>query len=167
MQPWRKSTMDLVSSIPVSDYPRYPRIFFGHRKWRHRDGARDVLMPFVNVILIKHLSRLFSSIALISAWLLRNRKFGSRSILVYAFHSPHVLAALMALRIFGGKAILILPDLPAYSDTGSHRGLIRRTAKALDILWMPWMIRKFDGLVVVSKHIAEDLDIGDVQYIVA
>jgi glycosyltransferase involved in cell wall biosynthesis len=160
------STIDIVSSIPVSDYPRFPQVLFGYRKWAHRDGAKNVMMPFVNVILLKHFSRLFFALAFISAWMYRNRKLGARCILVYAFHSPYVLAALIASRIFGGKSILIIPDLPSFSDAGIRRGMVRRAAKALDVLWLPWLARKFEGLVVVSRHIAEDLAIEGVPYLI-
>jgi hypothetical protein len=160
------SPMDLLGSLPASDYPRFRKVFFGYRKWSHRDGAEDVLMPFVNVILLKHLSRLIFSLGFISAWLSRRGTSGSKSVLVYSMHSPYVLAALIASRIFGGKAVLIIPDLPTYTDVGIPRGLIRSAAKGLDILWLRRLIRKFDGLVVVSRHIVEDLDVEGIPYLV-
>jgi len=160
------SHLDLLSSIPASDYPRGRKIFFGYRKWRHREESEDVLIPFVNVILLKHLSRLFFSLVFIIAWLYRHRNAGRKSILVYAMHSPYVLATLAASRILGGSAVLIIPDLPAFSDVGIKRGPIRRALKALDVLCLPWLTRKFDGLVVLSRHIAEDLGVTEVPYIV-
>lgn len=158
--------MDLLGSIPASDYPNFPKIFFGYRRWKHRDGAEDVLMPFVNLILLKHLSRFFLSLLFISAWLRRHRGCVVRSVLVYAMHTPHVMAALIATRIFGGKRILIIPDLPNYSDVGMKRGFLRRAAKRIDIRLLPWLAGRFDGLVVVSRYIVADLCIEGIPHIV-
>jgi len=149
--------VDLVSAVAVSDYPNCPRLLFGYTKFRHREGAHDVLMPYINIIILKHITRLLSALVLLSSWFLRNRTCRNKLVLVYGMHSPFVLATLITAQFFGGKVVVIIPDLPTYTDFGIRRGIVRRVTKPIDAYFQSKLIRKVTGLVVLTKYIAEDL----------
>ena len=144
--------MDLIGSVPASDYPRNPRFVFGFRRWAHKSGASDVVMPFVNVIFLKHLTRLLSTFALLCKWLVKNRKAKNRHILIYAMHSPYVLAAALAKLLFQTKITVVVLDLPAFMNAGLKVSVIRRIAKIVDALIMGVAMRSMDGLIVLTEH---------------
>ena len=149
--------MDLISAVAASDYPSFPQIFFSHLKFKHRQDADDTLMPFVNIIILKHITRFLSSLILVFAWLFRNRRSPGKQILIYGMHSPFLLAALLTTRFLKAKVVLIVPDLPAYTDFGIRRGLIRRLTKPIDTYLLTRMMRKVQGLIVLTRYMAEDL----------
>ena len=148
--------VDIISSVAVSDYPAYPQILFRCSRFSHCQGANDVLLPFINIFLLKHITRLFSTLVLVLTWLWQNKRYAKKRILVYGMHSPHVLAAVVAIRLLGGKAVLIIPDLPAYADVGIRRGVVRRITKPLDICILSRLLQRMSGLVVLTKYMAED-----------
>lgn len=150
-------SVDLIGSVPASDYPRNPRIFFGLKRWSHVTGANDIVMPFVNVIFLKHVTRFFSTFFLLCIWLLKNRRSNNRHVLIYAMHSPYVFAAILAKLFFKTKVTLIVPDLPAFMNIGIRVGVVRLIAKNVDALIMRAAMRTMDGLIVLTKHAGRDI----------
>ena len=49
----------LLSSAPVSDYPRNDRLAWGRERFVE-GGAVGLMMPFINVLLLKHVTRYLS-----------------------------------------------------------------------------------------------------------
>lgn len=152
--------VDLASAVAVSDYPAFPQIVFPYVRFSHTAGARDVLLPYLNIILLRHVTRLFSSLAFTFAWLRRQDRNARRVILVYAMHSPFVVTALMMSRLFGAKAAIIIPDLANYTEFGIRRGRVRRAAKPLDNWLQTALIAQFDGLIVLTEYMAQRLAPG-------
>lgn len=149
--------LDLISAVPASDYPDNSRIFFRFSKWKHQDSANDIIMPYVNIIIIKHITRFISSLLLVSSWLVKNRHIKNRHILIYAMHSPFMFASVLSSLLFGGKVTLIIPDLPAFMDLGVHRNIILRMAKKIDAFIMNKMLHRMAGIIALTKHMAKDI----------
>lgn len=154
------TAIDRISSVAVSDFPTFPKIFFGYRSFFHRDGAKYILMPFMNIILFKHLTRFISALFFLSRWLWHNKEVKNRQVIVYGMNSSLMLATIMATHLFGGTRILIVPDLPAYADYGTQRGPMRRLTKPLDIALLMKLLKKIHGLIVLTPYIAEDFAPG-------
>ena len=148
--------IDLISSIPVNNYPLFPRIFICGSKWKHRPNANDVTLPFINIVLFKHITRFISCLVSVSNWLIRNRGYEAKQIIIYALHSPHVLASMAATIVFGGDVVIMIPDMPAYMDRGLKRNLIRRILKPFDSFLLTRLMNKAKGLIVLTKQMAED-----------
>lgn len=149
--------VELIGAAPASDYPRNPRLSFGYKKWSHVENAQDATIPFINLILIKHITRLFSCFALILKWLYCNRASENRHVIVYVMHSPFILAAIAARFFFKVKVTLIVLDLPAFMNIGIKTGFIRSFAKKVDTVLMTGIVRSMDGLIVLTKHTANVL----------
>jgi glycosyltransferase involved in cell wall biosynthesis len=159
--------LDLVSVVPVSEYPRHPKIFFGYHKWKHRPPVgKDYVIPFINIVIVKHITRLLSSLVFVSRWLIKNRKGFDRKILVYAMHSPFIISALIATFLIGGKIVLIIPDLPAFMDLGIHRNIVIRIAKKIDAFLMNMLLHKMAGIVTLTWHMAKDISNGSIPTMV-
>lgn len=150
--------LDLVSVVPASEYPRNPQVFFGYHKWQHKppDGE-DYIIPFINIIILKHITRLLSAFFFVSRWLIIQKRHSERAILVYAMHSPFIISSLVATHIFGGKVILIVPDLPEFMDLGINRNIIIRAAKRIDAFIMRKLLSRMAGIIALTEHLAGDL----------
>ncbi len=159
------SAMSLISAVPViSCYPKYPDILFRGGRWKHREDAQDRFLPFVNIPILKHLTRFFSAVMHVSRWLRGHR--GDPKIIIYAMHSPLLLAAVIATMLFRGKIYLVIPDMPEYMDVGIRRGFFRKVGKKIDGYLMNRMLKKMTGLIVLSKYVAEDGFSGRIPYLV-
>jgi len=152
--------IDLISSLPVTDYPLFPRIFIDASQWKHREDCDDLTIFFINLPILKHITRLISCFIPVMTWLMRNKQYKKRQIIVYALHSPHVLAVLAATRLLGGNVILMIPDLPAYMDQSLSRNLIRKLLKPIDGFLLMKLIRQAKGLIVLTKQMAQDFAPG-------
>jgi glycosyltransferase involved in cell wall biosynthesis len=76
--------------------------------------------------------------------------------LIYALNSPFLLAASVAKRVFGGKIAVVVPDMPEYMDLGGKRSIVRRYAKAIDGRLLKMLMMKMDGMILLTKYMAED-----------
>ena len=103
---------------------------------------------------------------MVSIWLVKHRHYTKPQILIYPMYSPYVLATLIATFILGGKAILIIPDLPKYMDMSKQKSLIKRILKPLDIYIMNKLVNKMSGVIVLTRYIAEDIIKSKVPFIV-
>lgn len=152
--------IDLVSSLLVSDYPDYPGIFIKGEKWSHSEKSNDIMIPFINIIIIKHITRFLSCLWYVMRWMINNRDDKDRKIFVYALHSPFVFSVLMLCKVFGGKIILIIPDMPMYVDMGLKRTFIRKITKPVDNYLLTNTIKRMDGLIVLTEKIATEFASG-------
>jgi glycosyltransferase involved in cell wall biosynthesis len=152
------SPIDLISAVPASEYPKNSKIFFGYNRWKHDlSGGDDYIMPYINIIIIKHVTRLFSSFVLVSRWLIRNRKHLEKKILIYALHSPFLISALLATFFWGGKIILFIPDMPAFMDLGINRNIVIRIAKKIDVFIINKILQGAAGVIAITEHMANDI----------
>lgn len=115
------------------------------------------MAPFVNIFLLKHLTRAVSCLALTARWLWRRRK-RPRTLLLYGVTSAHLLPALLAARLFGARIAAIATDLP--SSPPIREGMLRHTVRRLDRALILAALRRLDGLIVLSPHLAADLAPG-------
>jgi glycosyltransferase involved in cell wall biosynthesis len=163
----RGTTIDMISAYPVNDYPAYPGIFFRYGKWKHNENSEDRYIPFINIFIVKHITRFISSMILISNWLIRKKSSANnRIVLIYSMHSPFVMAALIAKHLFGGKSSLIIPDMPAYMDLGIRRGWMRKISKNIDAYILHKVMNKMDGLIVLTQDLANDFVSSETRYMV-
>jgi glycosyltransferase involved in cell wall biosynthesis len=149
--------IDLLSAVATSDYPSFPQVLFPYSKFEHRQGARDALIPCVNIVFVKQVTRFIACFVLLLSWLLEHRGDTDKLILVYSMHSPLLLSALLARAVVSAKVVLIVPDLPAYMDFGIQRGLLRRMTKPIDSALLVRAMRRVQGLIALTQYIAQDL----------
>ena len=151
------TTIDLIGAIPVSNFPAYPKIFFGASRWSHGGDAEDFFLPYVNLALLKHVTRFLSSLVLVCGWLWKKRREKEKKVLIYAMHSPFMLSALLSTGLLGGQIYLVVPDMPQFMDLGMKRSLYRKIAKRLDAFLMHRMLRGMAGLIVLTQQVVTDM----------
>jgi glycosyltransferase involved in cell wall biosynthesis len=148
----------IISAVPVSNFPDYPKIIFKWENWSHRVNSKDICIPFINIIIMKHITRFISALyCILSVFNKDEMKNRKKIILIYALHSPFLLAASVAKRLFGGKIAVVVPDMPEYMDLWGKRSLLRRYAKNIDGRLMKMLIMKMDGMILLTRYMAEDL----------
>ena len=152
------SPIDLISTVPASEYPKNRKIFFGYHRWKHDSaGGDDYVIPYVNIIIIKHITRLLSSFVFVSRWLIRNRKHSDKKVLIYALHSPFLISALLSIFFWGGKIIVFIPDMPAFMDLGINRNAFIKIAKKIDVFIISKLLQGTAGIIAITEHMAKDI----------
>lgn len=118
--------MDLLSVAAIGDYPRHPALVMRGGHWRHRPGATDVWLPFVNVFPFKQMTCFLVVWAGVLRWLWRHRRYRQRVVFFYNTQSAQFYAMLLATLFVTACKIAIMTDPPSVDLPGE--GLIRRIA---------------------------------------
>lgn len=149
-----------VSNLPfIGSYPKLSRLKFfpGTNEFVH---AKILGQGFVNIRVLKTFSRFFS------AFLGLFRASPSRrcSIVVYSAHLPFLFAAILYRSIFrDSRVCLILPDFPEFMGEG---GQLYRIAKSVESWIFYRLVRRIDGFVLLTRFMAERLNLRDDQFVV-
>ncbi|WP_096779596.1 glycosyltransferase family 4 protein [Zobellella denitrificans] len=145
--------VELVSSEPVSNYPRYKKIFF---KGGLNDckGYKLQKLFFINVLVFKHITRLFSSI--ISLFSI-NKKKSFDIVFVHGVHSPYLVSSWLFCFLLKKKFVAILTDPPGVI-IGSD-GAFSRFLKKIDVLIVRTLLSKADGVIAVAPGLIENLSL--------
>lgn len=140
----------LVSVLPVRDFP-LDRVVLarGTRFESERDGAVGVLLPFVNLTGIKHISRFLSA-----AVYLRRVAQEADTLVVHGVNSSLLLAAVCVRSRVRASAV-ILTDPPAVML--AKDGPLRRMAKRIDGALIRLLASRFDGAISLASKLAQDL----------
>lgn len=143
----------IASSCPVQNYPLVKRvIFFGGRF--KKNGMNGLLIGFINIILLKHISRLAACFLTVTP-LLRRHSFDW--IFLHGIHTPFLLFGVFA-RLFGAKVAVVLTDPPGQLlPTDSN---IARVAKRLDARFIRFLLRRFDAVIALAPDLATKLAPG-------
>ena len=106
----RDSAVDvtLLSAQPLTSYPGNPRILVRGGSFTE-DGVGGRYLPFVNVTLIKHVSRF---VAAVTVGLSAVQRWQPDAVVVHGVHSPFLLAAWVYRRALGIPVVTILTDPP-------------------------------------------------------
>ena len=153
----RGAPIDIVSTVPTRDYPRGRKILWGRRKIK-REGypnAQFTLMPFVNLLGLKQVTRFASSFLFTLAWLWKRRRTPDKTMLVYGLILPHMMATLLLARLFGAKTVAIVTDPP--TSLQIDEGLVYAIARRLDRALILGCLRRMDAMIALTRQIQERL----------
>jgi glycosyltransferase involved in cell wall biosynthesis len=145
--------VDLISTVPMFEYPKTKWIWVGPRKWDRGNGSDNWILPFINILGLKHLTRFFTCLAYLFWWSIKYRK-DKRHVLLYGIFSSHMYAVLFARLFFRLKTTILILDFPGLSLPPEpwYRTLIRPIDRALIYRAM----RSMHGLIVLAREMAED-----------
>ncbi len=139
------------SAAPAADFPHNRRILFGGGRFEGGGKVSGVLLPFVNITGLKHVSRFASA-----SWsLARHARPGRTSaLLVHGVHSPFIWAAIRAGRRLDIPVAVLMtdpPSLPTRFDSWPSL-LMKRLDKRLILSGL----QKVDGVISLTRSLAED-----------
>lgn len=162
-----RAPVTLVNAMFVRTFPRFYRdAWVRGRRWSHAPGAEDESIGFPNLFGIKHLWRALAVARKARRWV-RTRRPRTSAIVVYAMHAPFVIAGAFAKRLDPGlKLCLVVPDLPEHMNLGQKRAWIFTFLKKIDRWVMIRLTKRFDCFVLLTKHMAGQLGVGERPWIV-
>jgi len=146
--------IDLVSALPICNYPTARKIFVGYSRWDRGNGSWNVTIPFINLLILKHITRFFSCSLFTTLWLIRNRRAKHRLVILGGLHSAHMYPVLFACLLFRARRACIVTDPPGLPLPGES--LPTRLIRRLDKLLLIKATRLMNGLVVLTQQLADD-----------
>ena len=155
----------LVNNTPIPNYPNYPKIIFKKQSWQHTEGSQDINCGFINLPVVKHLSRAITTFRGIKKAV---KAAGNEPVLLltYDLHLGACLAIRRAKRAFPNlRTFLFMPDVPNVVLQASTGGSITRSAKLRAAIKMKF-ISQFDSYGFIAKALADVVDTTNKPYTV-
>lgn len=155
----------LVNNVPIPNYPNYPKIFFKKQLWQHTEGSRDINCGFINLPVIKHLSRAITTYQGIKK-AVKSAGHEPVLLLTYDIHLGACLAIRRAKKKFPQvRTFLFMPDVPNVVLTASTGGNVTRSAKLRANIKMKF-ISQFDSYGFITAAMPEVVDVSQKPYTV-
>lgn len=155
--------LNLISLPQIGAYPfRYKKMFFNVRKklFGEKQGLNGICLNFMNIIIIKHISRYFSVRKSLFKLLKKIECKEDLFIVVYDLQFP-VLKVINEMKKSYPKlyCCLIVPDL--HGLTGGKQDFLHRLFEAFEKEQLERIYKVVDSYVLISKYMIERLPIGD------
>lgn len=147
------ANVDLLSAEPVGNYPSNPQIIFKHVEWKRDNASWNIMMPFVNLLGLKHITRFLACLFLTAWWLLQTRHETNRVIMLHGVHSPFMCAVLALRNIFRFNAVTIVSDPPGVSLQGE--GFLIWWLRRTDTTIITKALQSMNGLVTLTHQLAK------------
>ncbi|MBW3569611.1 MAG: glycosyltransferase [Gemmatimonadetes bacterium] len=151
----RRAAMNVraFSLRPLAAWPGDPVVLYrGDRALLDDTGVQARLVPYLNVRGAKEASLAAAMFADLAGWARASGGRRPRALLVYNLFSPVGLPVLAAARAWRVPAVALVADLPFDYALRRARGVLER----MDVRAQLAALRRFDGLVVLSPHVAQD-----------
>lgn len=146
-----------IVNLPyIGSYPfRYKKPYMHQFSFSHHCLSSDINVGFLNISLIKLLSRYINLRKYLKHLF---RKIDKETVIViYAIHTPFLKAAIYAKKKYGAKICLIVPDLPEFMGAKSNP-LYDLLKKIQDKLLLNYMM-KVDAFVLLTTFMSEYLKV--------
>jgi Glycosyltransferase len=144
----------LLSAFPVPNYPEYPDVLIRGRKIQ-QSGAQGLSLGFVNLMVFKHLTRLYSCATVGMRFA---RKVRPDVAMVHGVHTPFLLFAVLLRLVLRVKICLIMTDPPGVIR--SIDGSLSRFLKRLDRAIVRLLASAFHGVIALTPALAEEFAPG-------
>ena len=147
------SCIKLVNNVPIPNYPKFDKILFRRQQWQHRENADDINCGFINLPVIKHVSR-----ACTTFWELKKQIKDEKDepvyVVAYDLHLGISLAIRAAKKRFPQiTTCAFLPDIPTAVVAASNSGEVTAAGKVRAAIKESF-IRQFDSYVFITEHMS-------------
>ncbi|MEX5441375.1 glycosyltransferase [Acinetobacter indicus] len=143
----------LLSAVPVSNYPSNKRMFFNGGRFREKN-CEGIYIPFINILVIKHLSRFFAALFILAFYFLTQK---IKNIYVHGVHSPYLILCYF-FSFFGIKYHVILTDPAGVILPGDSK--ITQFLKRIDKNLVGYFIRNADTVICLSPYLVKHYQIN-------
>lgn len=143
------ATVQLLSTLPVSNFPKMPQLFFRGERFVE-DGFFGLTLGFLNILGLKHITRGISCATVARREIIRH---GTHVLVVHGVHSVFLWFA-VAMRQNNRKVVIVMTDPPGVVSPSDGR-LVKRL-KNLDMWLVRLALRRVDGVVALTQALVED-----------
>lgn len=148
----------LINNMQIPNFPQYPKIFWRAENWKHCKNANDVNCGFINIVLLKHISRFISTYIELN-YILSAHKENNIFLIVYDLHWGINMAVKWIKKKFPLiHTSIILPDLPNEVLATSSEGKITSLHK-LKARIKTQFIKNYDSYIFLTDYMSEIIDI--------
>lgn len=146
-------SLHLLSTVPVQSWPHGKRIFFPFKRFSTA-GLSGLMIPFVNLIIFKHISRFIFGFACVLYFVCFKHV---KHIIIHGVHSPFLLISCL-FRQLGVKIIYVVTDPPGVILNSD--GFFAKILKYLDKYFVKKLLKQSDAFISLSKHIEADYSLS-------
>ena len=146
------SGIDVLSTFPASTYPNNKTIFFRLIKWMNIDGNENIILPYINILILKHISKFIVGLIYLCRWNVRNRNM-KKTILLYGSNSSLLYSAIIVSQIFRIKIIGVLTDPPGISLP--DEGVVTRFFRKIDRQLLITAYSRIDGIIALTEALVD------------
>ena len=143
----------LASSCPVQNFPLVRRVLFFGGSFNKQE-VNGVLLGFINVILLKHITRLAACIFSVVPLIRRHR---IEWIFIHGLHSPYLIFGLLA-KLFGKRLVVVLTDPPGVILATDRR--LARLMKGVDGWLIKRILQRVDAVFALAPELVRRLAPG-------
>lgn len=147
----------VLSNQPIAHYPKTRTIFKGARTVELFSGVSVKLVPLINLLVVRDISRALYIYGYLFFWSMRHM-LKDRVIMTYNLNIPPVMPLLLLSRLTGSRLVSILYDV-AWPE-GYSVGWLRTAAYKTLIRLAENCIPKLDGRIVITDGIARRFAAG-------
>ena len=156
---------DSINAVAVAGYPKQGGTTIKQREYMHANGARDVLVGYVNPL---YLNKLFMKHAMVNAvkhWVDARYTGGELDVFIYEMRSACLSAAkYIKKKIPRAKVHLIIPDLPCFMDMNMNG--LKRILKRIDFNQMMSQFDFVEDFFPYAETMVDYLGIRDRRWMV-
>lgn len=144
--------VELVSAAPVSNFPSgNPALLVRGYRFSERSVSGNTV-DFLNVLVLKHLTRLVSGFFKTMRAL---RRSDADVLIVHGAHSPFLAIGAVVSRMNRAKVVVILTDPPGVVLPTDGR--VTAALKRLDRSIVGWLVRRLDGVIALAEKLHQML----------
>ena len=151
---------DLVNRVPIPSFPSYRKIFIKSRKWSHTPGANDTDVGFINLPVLKQITRRLN----IFRYLKKEIKLYKNEKLIVVTYDVHLDQADAMIKIkkkFSNvTTCLIMPDIPIQILELGSPSIIQQMAAEQKMKYVSQM----DSYVFLTEYMKEYVDVSGKYY---
>lgn len=141
----------LINNVPIPTYPKFPKIIFRKHAWSHTPGAQDIHCGFINLPVLKHISRAVTTYRGLKKEL-QNAGGGPVCVMTYDLRLGICLAIRWAKKKYPQiRTCAVLPDVPNAVIVASNGGKVTLAGRLRAGVKMGF-IGQFDSYVLLTEY---------------
>ncbi len=157
--------LTVASAIFVGSWPgRYRQLLIKEEKKMY-DGKEFYFIKFLNLPVLRNISRYFQIYKFIKKWIIENRGHDIY-IIAYSAHTPFIVALQKLKAKYNIITHLIVPDLPEFMNLNVRIGGIYKFLKYIDIKIQKKTLCGIDSFTFLTSYMSERFNIYNKPFIV-
>lgn len=147
---------DAIHSVrPAASFPRSQQVLFHGSYTTIKNIIRLNFIPFINITPIKQFTIGVNTLLALLKWGWRFRNNRDRIVFTFNISVPPGIFTLLAARLTWSKAVAMIYDIDVPGET-----VPRRLSSVINYWQHNKILKKYDGLVVITNAIAQDFAPG-------